>query len=294
MSNNYPNFLIVGAAKSGTTTLHQLLKAHPEIYMPERKELNFWYTYGKKNWAILKRFPDLPQTPDEYLGYFQTDKKLKGEASPGYLAYFNETIGNLKKFHPFYSDVKIIIILREPTAKIWSHYKMVKRANMDPDGLTLAESIKRENDRINNDNYLLDVFPVFSTDYLKQVNAYLDNFTSVKVILFDDLQKSPQQVIDELTNFLEVSEYIPPQIEKKFNAAPKRTPRNAILEKLAKVGVTKLIPERIKKYRRYRYTKSEHMDKKIKNLLQKRFKKDLEDLQILINKDLSIWTNKYK
>lgn len=294
MNNNYPKFLIVGAAKSGTTTLHQLLKEHPEIYMPERKELNFWYTYGRNDWAILKRFPDLPKSLNEYLSYFKTDKKITGEASPGYLVYYNEVITNLKKLHPNYKDVKIIIILREPIDKIWSHYKMVQRGKMDPDNLSLNESLKRETERKKEIKYLLDVLPVYSTNYLPQVKAYKSNFNFIKVILFDDLQSSPQNVINEITEFLKVSPLTSENKEIRYNSAPvKKTNRNSFLEKVAETGITKLIPERIKRIRRNAVNKTITIDSNSKKRLVKKFKSDIIELQKVIDKDLSIWLKKY-
>lgn len=292
--NSFPNFLIVGAAKSGTTTLHQILKEHPEIYMPERKELNFWYTHGKDNWPILKRFPDLPKNLDEYLSYFKTDKKIIGEASPGYLVYYNEVINNLKKLHPNPNDIKIIIILREPVDKIWSHYKMVHRGKMDPDNLSLLDSLKREHYRKQNSKYLLDVLPVYSTDYLNQVKAYLKNFKSVKVILFDDLEKSTQTVFNEITDFLGVANCAKKNIDLKYNAAPKKkTSRNRFLERIAKTGVNKLVPEKLKEFRRGFSDNSLKMDRKSKKRLVNKFKNDIKELEQIINKDLSNWLKKY-
>lgn len=296
MPTSFPDFLIVGAAKSGTTTLHQLLKEHSDIYMPERKELNFWYTHGRDDWAILKRFPDLPKSLEDYLTYFDTDKKIKGEASPGYLAYHTETIQNIKALHPNYQALKIIIILREPIAKIWSHFKMVERAKMDPDGYNLWNSLKNEEKRKDNKKYLLDTLPLFSTDYLTQVKAFKANFEQVQVLLFDDLVTSPQEVLNEITTFLEVSPLVlePTSSNNKYNAAPpKAFPNNIVLESLRKIGLNKLFSSGLKEKIVKRWTREKPMDKRTKKLLINRYKEDVKELQDLIDQDLSSWLNKY-
>lgn len=296
--SSFPTFLIVGAAKSGTTTLHQLLKDHPQIYMPERKELNFWYTHGRDDWAILQRFPDLPRSLDDYLSYFETDKVVRGEASPGYLAYYKETIDNLQQLHPQAKQVKIIMILREPIAKIWSHYKMVERANMDPDGLSLKASLAQEAHRKQQARYLLDVLPVFGTDYLAQVEAYLTHFEQVKILLFEDLKKRPQQLLDELTTFLEVAPMQHPNPHKKHNAAPKKTIQyHPFFEALRKIGLNKLVPTGLKEVRRKRLRRLQQeapMEEEVRAQLAAHYKPEIIQLQELTGLDLSHWLAQYR
>ena len=77
-----PNFLIIGAAKAGTSTLHAYLTPHPEVFMPRRKELRFFAFDGSED---NHTFP--VKTLEEYERYFADagDAKAIGEASPNYL-----------------------------------------------------------------------------------------------------------------------------------------------------------------------------------------------------------------
>lgn len=297
-TKRFPNFLIVGAAKSGTTTLHQLLKDHPQVYLPARKELNFWYTHGREDWAILKRFPDLPMSLEDYLGYFETNCTVVGEAAPSYLIYHEAAIANLKKFHPNPDALKIVIILREPIAKIWSHYKMVKRAAMDPDGLDLAESLKQEKVRKTKPDYLPDTLPLFSTDYLTQIKAYKEAFKSVKVLLFDDLKNRLQELLDELGDFLEVDRIEHPNIGQKYNAAPQKAIQySPFFEGIRKLGLNRLVPTGIKEIRRKRLRKlqeEEKMDPVVRQHLANHYRPHITALQNLVELDLSHWLDQYQ
>ena len=103
-----PNLLIVGAAKSGTTSLHNYLKQHPQIYMSDHKEPHFLINseIGKDriHKAILKL--------KDYKEMFKTQKHYlyKGESSVMYLAYPQYSIKILENI--YHQKVKIIIMLR--------------------------------------------------------------------------------------------------------------------------------------------------------------------------------------
>ena len=153
-----PNFLIVGAAKAGTTSLFYYLKQHPEIFMPEEKELKFFeyliiknklhYT-GPGDNKSLKR---VVKTWDEYKNYFKKAKNFKavGEASVSYL-YYTETIKNIKKY--LGENINIIIILRNPIERLISNYKyMVMRGREKED---LKKALELEEYRKNQGFYRL-------------------------------------------------------------------------------------------------------------------------------------------
>ena len=107
-----PNFLIVGAAKSGTTSLYQYLHEHPEIFMSGNKEPRFFissvFTNMSSDDPRYSALLDLTITEyDEYTKLFRDAGKYKaiGEATATYLYYYQEAIPNIKKY---LNDVKII------------------------------------------------------------------------------------------------------------------------------------------------------------------------------------------
>ena len=111
---NLPNFFIVGAAKSGTTSLAEYLKQHPEIFMSEFKEPHYFLPEG----AMASNYYG---TWDNYMSLFKDvrNEKAIGEASTGYL-YYPESARMIINRIP---DAKIIISLRNPVEMAFSLYQ---------------------------------------------------------------------------------------------------------------------------------------------------------------------------
>ena len=127
-----PNFLIIGAAKSGTTALYRYLYDHPEIYMSERKELHY-FSYPEtskltKGPHTYKRLS--VSTLAEYMTFFDgaRDEIAIGEASPSYL-YLP---GTAERIYQLLPNVKIIAILRNPVERAFSAYMHARRDKWEP------------------------------------------------------------------------------------------------------------------------------------------------------------------
>ncbi|MFQ5752975.1 MAG: sulfotransferase, partial [bacterium] len=120
-----PDFLIVGAAKSGTSSLYHYLRQHPQIFMPNHKEPCFFTFAGKRPTDLqsnvgLKVINDF----DQYVSLFEFSSRSQklGEASTCYLYHYDKTIRTIKKYHRRWQDLKIIIALRNPILRAYSHY----------------------------------------------------------------------------------------------------------------------------------------------------------------------------
>ena len=177
-----PNFLVVGAAKSGTTSIYYYLKQHPEIFLPDLKECRFFsniktsinnpITNKPHNVGIINNY-------DDYIKLFEniTVEKVIGDVSPDYLYYYQSSIKNIKK--NLGNEVKIIIILRNPIERAFSNYfHLVKENNFD---LTFQETIERESEWINN-NIWWGFHVIKGGFYYEAVKAYIDNFKNIKNI----------------------------------------------------------------------------------------------------------------
>lgn len=291
-----PDFLIVGAAKSGTSSLHYYLQEHPQIYLHDFKELNFWHLYGHENKrAILKRVQYLPTTPEAYVELFNnaSSGQMIGDISPSYLYYYEDTICNIKSLHKNWEDIKIIIILREPIEKIWSHYCFVKQERLDPDQLSLWSSLLSESERRCNTSYLPDLFYVDNTRYYMQVKAYLENFKHVKIVLYDDFKKDTRRIIDEVTKFIGVDDFKYKNINKKYNiSAPPKEERNWVRAIRGSI-LSKIFPVHFKDYLIDLLKKEKKLTRREVKYLKKVFIPEIEALEDLINKDLSPWLKKY-
>ena len=206
---NIPDFLIVGAAKSGTSSLHSYLSKHPDIYMPEkRKELYFWHILTNKNRSFVDYLgaKNIPASLEEYLDYFSNAKpgQITGEACPSYLYFREQVLENLKKYRSNWRDTRIVIILREPVSRIVSQYRFVCKHSLDPESLSFSESLKAEPLRLAENKLLPDLFYTKASMYCEQVKFYQGNFKNVRVYLFDDLKNKPSELLDDLCIFLGV------------------------------------------------------------------------------------------
>ena len=128
ISVKLPNFLVVGAMKSGTTSLWRYLRQHPQIYMPKLKEPRFlassiFIKLGEEHYKFHRICKSSPIcTFDDYIELFRDVKEeiAIGEASPHYLYLYSKTIPTIKNY---LGDVKIVIILRNPADRAFSAYK---------------------------------------------------------------------------------------------------------------------------------------------------------------------------
>lgn len=129
-----PDFLIVGAARSGTTTLFSLLARQPRVFMPREKEPMFFSVYGE-GWIPIDNRTGEPAAYvvgdlDGYLDLFKSARNGRsiGEASTWYLYRHQTTVRNIREIYGENArDLRIIILLRDPAVRAWSHYQLKKR-----------------------------------------------------------------------------------------------------------------------------------------------------------------------
>lgn len=301
-----PNFLVVGAQKSGSTTLYHLLKQHPDIFLPEFKEPLFFIS------EIIKNISDkdvgfrneglkdkLIYNKDDYYALFDScnDEKMIGEASASYLYYHQHSIPLIKKE---LGDPKIIIILRSPISKVYSQYKHLYREHAEK--ITFEEGLKLEDQRVK-ENYTAMYHYKSQGLYYDQVKDYLDNFSNVLVLFNDDLKSNAIDIASKCYEFLNVNESFTPK-EKDYNVTIKR-PRNLFLHRKIyneknysfKMQLQRIIGAKQYQFLRSKYLRGnfEKIDLRIsdetRDYLCRFFKNDIEKLEDLLKKDLSHWKN---
>jgi hypothetical protein len=144
-----PSFLVVGAAKSGTTALHEYLRQHPQIFMSPIKETNFFAldgtrpSFGGPRAEILNN--DAIWRFEDYARLFSgvTDERAIGEVCPRYL-FTAGTACRIKRRLP---EVRIVAVLRNPADRAFSGFSMYRRDGLEP-AATLAEAITDEPRRV--------------------------------------------------------------------------------------------------------------------------------------------------
>ncbi|MBU0732034.1 sulfotransferase [Patescibacteria group bacterium] len=306
--NNLPNFLIVGAPKSGSTSLFYYLRQHPDIYLSAVKEPKFITSQflniphqGPKDTELEKLF--IPDYQD-YLELFSGVKNQKaiGESSVDNLYFYKRAIPLIKKY---FGNPKIIIMLRNPVDRAYSHYLHHRRDLVED--LSFEEALEAEKERKENNWY----FRWYYSDvgfYYNQVKAYLENFSNIKIFLTDDLKEHPQELLSELFQFLEIDDSFSPDVSFKFNVsgAPEKNKKKKALHylitkqsrwfefKLKKIILTKpyFPKERIIKVvegAKNRNIKKPEMDPETRKQLQALFRDDILKIQELIGRDLGHW-----
>ncbi len=218
-----PDFLIVGAAKSGTTSLYRYLKAHPQIFMPDNKEP--WFFSFMDN-PVSFESPDplngIISDITEYEELFNTagNHQVIGEASPSYLYTYQTSIQNIKEVYGENSEnLKIIIILRNPADRAFSQYMHFKKNLQEPLDFWQAIDQQTIQQRLNSNWNIFYDYIGFGM-YYRQVKAYLETFENVKIITFNNFKTNTDQVVKEVLDFLGADKTIMPEnTSNKYNVS---------------------------------------------------------------------------
>lgn len=282
-----PNFFIVGAPKCGTTALFRFLENHPQVFLSDPKEVNFFSKKELEEQSLY--YQDFkPRNENEYLKLFKNadiQHKIIGEASVSYL-FYPEVATRIHCFNP---DSKIVILLRDPVARAWSHYLMDKRLGLVKKELIEIFQSKKERDKLNFQQYFL------LGNYVSQVEKYLDLFgkKNVKIIFAEELKNERDTIISELYQFLGIQcfELIE---ETKHNAY--KEPKGFFLKKLYSISlvrknIKKVIPQSILKRGANFFFNSTppSLNDTDKILLKNYYYADICKLERLLSKDLSEW-----
>ena len=272
-----PNFLVIGAPKAGTTSLHLHLRAHPQVFMPDLKEPRF---FGYEGEGERLKFPI--RTLEEYAALFDavTDEIAIGEATPHYLVYPHAA----QRIHALIPQARLIASLRDPVERSYSVYQMNLRNRGVNEGVPFVEAIRKDrNLRETYGDMLARYFALFPPEQLK-------------VILLEDLEKAPQATIRGLYGFLGVDpEFVPADLLKVAN--PGGEPRSKLLHGL-------LSDPRLRQFsraffpnalaERLRGLRSRNLEKQPLKPEDRRaaigfFREDILRTQDLIGRDLSSW-----
>jgi len=301
---NVPDFIIVGAAKGATTSLHHYMSEHPEVQMPEIKESWFFSFMNKPpKYSSPGVLSSVVSDLGEYSGLFkEAGAGLKiGDASPSYLFTHEDAIRNIREVYPEdkFRDLRIIMTLREPGARAFSQYWTFRRRDEEP--LLFEEAIdpKVISDRIKNNWNIFYDYIGFSS-YHDQVKAYIDAFGEdrVLILLYDEIQDDSVEACRKIFNFIGVDENFKPSVNVKHNSLTGGarlkwiikilTSKNSIKRKIAS-----LIPEKIKNIIRYSIAKAllkrEVMNLSTRQKLSTLFLPEIERLEKLIGRDLESW-----
>lgn len=292
-SNYIPNFFIVGAPKAGTTSLYNYLSNHPQIYMSPLKETNYFSGDFIKQQNLYYKVEIIPNE-HEYLSLFKgvSTEKIIGEASPSYLFYPNVA----ERIKNFNVSAKILIMLRNPVQRAYSHYLMDKRLGYVNESF---EEISCKNTDDELENLYFQQY-VELGKYASQVKRYLEVFNEkqVLVLLFENLVNNRQKTMDVICKFLNIDLLLLSEEVKFHNAFIKS--KNKIIELIYQNGIARLIIKRLLPNRGLDWVQQTLfsnngkpiLQPKVRTILEQYYKEDIIHLEQLISKDLSAWYSK--
>ena len=300
------DFFIIGAPKSGTTSLCNYLDQHPDICISNPKEPDY---FGSD---LLK--PDKPKTKEEYLSCFKggSTEQLWGEGSTIY--WLSQKAP--QEIYDFNPQAKIIVMLREPVSLLYSlHSQLIFDLHEDITDFKLALEAEKERKqgkkippKCRRLNLLFYSEVVHFTDHLKR---YLNVFGSnkVKIIIFDDFVKDTANVYRETLDFLSVNSNFQPSFNI-YNA--NKTISNFTLYQFFRdpppwiFAMGRMVtPSCLVKYRRklgWNFIKTQKLltpnksrsplDPELYQQLQYKFEKEVNKLSCLLERDLSEWKSR--
>lgn len=293
-----PNFLIIGAAKAGTTALYHYLKQHPQAYMSPEKETNFFAFEGQEvhfsGPGDEKMSESTIVTLEGYKEQFEdaSNEVAIGEASPWYL-YSDRAAENIHRHVP---NAKLIVVLRNPVDRAFSSYLHLARDGRER--LTFEEGLSLEEKRIAQGWEYIWHYRQAGL-YATQVERFLSLFhrEQVRFYLYDDLVADPVRFLSDIYEFLNLDTSFMPNTSLRPNTSG--LPKNQLLGRLLlrpnplKATVKLLTPKQFRynlgQRINQRLLEKPSLSKETRQKLLCGYRDDISSLQDLVGLDLSTW-----
>ncbi len=301
MTEPLPTFLGIGAQKSGTTSIHQYLLSHPQIFVPARKELRFFsyegdpFTYrGPGDGAIRNR---VVATWSDYRAAFLGSEKFpaRGEISPEYLMLAGKAALRILHYLP---RVKLFAVLRNPADRAYSNYQQAVRQGREP-LRDFRAALDQEEERCEQ-----NWSPLFwykrNGLYGRQLSEFYARFPrdQIRVYLYDDLSRDAAGLMADLYRFLGVDPNHRPDVGMKFHPSgiPRLRPLYGFLQTVRNRirFLDGVLPANIRNpihaaVRDGLIRPAPPMPPDIREELIEYFREDILKLQDLIQRDLADW-----
>jgi hypothetical protein len=288
---HWPTFFVVGAQKCGTTTLYEQLSKHGQVFVPEKKEPEF-FTTGIDRSKMVHKF-DRIDAVDEYQNQFQAARSYaaSGDFSTGYL-WDPAVPAKIRQCTP---NARIIIMLRDPVMRANSAYLMLHSRAKDT-APSLREAVARDATR-NKDNWFTAFHYVDGGMYYEQVKRYLETFGRGQVLvgLFEDLLRRPLELFSQIAAHIGISAepFASMNLSEAYNTFS--VPRTKLIGSAKKSPLLStitrsILPEKLRDSLRRApllfSTKKPALDVETRKSLQEIFQPDLVRLEQLLGREL--------
>jgi hypothetical protein len=318
-----PDFLIIGAAKSATTSLHVYLNQHPEIFMSRLKEPNFFAFDGslpryrgpdydgwnglaasRQRLEVAKYRLSVTKMGD-YVKLFSgaDEEQTVGESSVLYM-YAPRAAERIKRCIP---EIKLVAILRHPVDRAYSKFLQFRKDGCEPIA-DFCEALEAEEERVRQ-GWSPTWFYKRRGLYGEQLERYFKSFDrgQIRVYLYDRFCSAPLEVMRDIFRFLSVDETFTPDVSRRFNRTEgplivprskflhRRYSRNERLKAAARRLLSRRQFDRLKDLlvglntREKGWMKYPPLSESVRMRLIEEFRPDILKLQDLIGLDLSCW-----
>lgn len=287
-----PNFFIVGAAKAGTTSLHAYLSSHPQVFMSALKEPHYFADFDVSR--ELDNFLPVIRSRRDYHDLFKNSDGYiaVGEASPSYLC---DPVA-AKRIKSAIPTAKIIISLRNPVDRAYSHYLM--EFNRGTETLPFDKALECDLRRREMGWGKAAQYTELGL-YADQVRSFLNVFgrDQVLIILFEDLVRDTNGTMQQVARFLGIDPFAYPEsafaaVHNRFEVSRGRIARGVLRMRPIRIWAKKWIPRKVRTIVRnnllFAAGQKPRLSPDTRRMLAARFEMDLQLLEKLLERDLSV------
>ena len=290
-----PNFLVIGANKAGTTSLHHYLGSHPQVFISVVKEPSYFALAGTRP---SRSRPDgvltdgMVATREGYEALFEAaqGEKAVGEVSTAYLPSERAAF----RIRAEIPAAKLIAILRDPADRARSAHAMHVSRKIEPLG-SLDSAIEQELGGCSWRKYLKLGF------YYDGLARYYELFgrDQVKVFLYDDFRDEPLRMLGDTFEWLGVDPTFTPDLSRRYNTSklPVDPAFTHVVEpnSRAKAALKRMLPKPARRWMKKRARTWNHaqspprLSPETRRHLIEVFEADIRRVEALINRDLTGW-----
>jgi len=270
----FPNLLVIGAMKAGTTSLHDYLGKHPDVFMSEPKEIHYYAEENFKQWSTEK-----------YLSFFQSNKKYLGTSPQSYTKCHNKNYQDIpKRIHQDTPDVRLIYIVRDPIERYRSD--IFESYYCDP-----KEEIGY--------NFAINGF-LKTSMYGMQLKAFLKFFPleQIHILSLEELNSHPLLEMNRIFDFLGIKHLNDPSLFSTIkNASSEKDLPRAVKDSFSYRAVSKFMPKVSQKLGEWA-SKTFHSEKLTKlelseaqkEELRSQLQEDIDEFRRITNKKFDFWS----
>lgn len=272
-----PTFLIIGAAKSGTSSLWHYLREHPDVFVAERKEINFF----DQDWVYARGI-------EWYATHFADARDVKaiGEATPAYLSSA-EAPARIAFHLP---AARLVAILRNPIDRAYSHYLHTRYYALEQRSFAEAVTEERRSPEGRAWPFYLD-----RGRYMTHIDRVLEHFPreQLLVMLLDDVERDPVEAFRALCRHIGIDETIVPGNVGQVTNAYREARLEPVFRRIVRPKVWERLPQRVRPAIARVFTREGRsyapMEARTRSELGEYFSEDNVALGRWLGRDLSMW-----